>query len=81
MDPDVHVLSYNVGLTNAQVDPQASGMSTHFFKFTKELRNAIQRMFTRGADTPAEQARHVDAGTPGAPAQAERGNPSELLSL
>ena len=70
MDPDVHVLSYNVGLTNAQVDPQLSGMSPYFFKFTKELRNVIQRMFTRGADTPALDARSAGADTPSTPAHA-----------
>ena len=32
MEPDVHVLSYNVGPTNMQVGPQSSGMSNHFFK-------------------------------------------------
>ena len=39
MEPDVRVLSYNVGLTNAQVDPQASGMSKHVFKFTHGLKS------------------------------------------
>ena len=61
MDPDVHVLSYNVGLTNAQVDPDESGMPTRFFKFTSELRNAILMMFTRGAgaDEPSTPAHTV----------------------
>ena len=70
MDPDVHVLSYNVGLTNAQVDPQLSGMSPYFFKFTKELRNVIQMAFTRGADTPPLDARSAGADTPSTPAHA-----------
>ena len=61
MDPDVHVLNYNAGLTNAQVDPDGSGMSTHSFKLANELRHVIQRMFTRGAgaDTPGTPAHAV----------------------
>ena len=53
MDPHVHVLSYNVGLTNDQVDPDQQGQAAHFYKFTTQLRDVIQRMFTYGADTPA----------------------------
>ena len=34
MDPDVHVLGYNIGLTNAQVDPQGTGTSSYFYNFT-----------------------------------------------
>ena len=68
MEPDGRVLSYNVGLTNAQAGPQALGMSTHFFKFTQELRTVFRRMFTRGADTPPLDARSVGADTPSTPA-------------
>ena len=70
MDPDVHVLSCNVGLTNAQVDPHLAGKSIYFFKFTKELRNVIQRMFTHTADTPALDARSAGTDTPSTPAHA-----------
>ena len=66
MDPDVHVLSYNVGLLNAQVDPEGTGMSTYFYKFTTQLRDVIQRMFTRGADTPAADTHALDARSAGA---------------
>ena len=52
MHSDVHVVSYSVGLTNAQVDPEAQGTSMHFFKFTQELRTVIRGVFTGGADTP-----------------------------
>ena len=59
MKHDVHVISYNVGLTNAQVDSQ----STFLFKFTKELRSVIHRMFTCGADTPTSDARSARSDT------------------
>ena len=61
MEPDVHVASYNVGLTNPQVDPESSGI--HFFKFTKELRSVIHRMLTCGADTPTLDARSAGSDT------------------
>ena len=52
MPPHVHLLSYNVGLTNDQVDPEQS-MTSIFYKFTTQLKDVIQWMFTYGADTPA----------------------------
>ena len=66
MDPDVHVLSYNVGLTNDQVDPNAQGSKSIFYKFTTQLKDVIHRMFTRGADTPAADTHALDARSAGA---------------
>ena len=64
MDPDVHVLSYNVGLTNDQVDPNAQGSGSIFYKFTTQLKDVIHWMFTCGADMPAaeRQALHMRRG-------------------
>ena len=61
MKHDVQVISHNVGLTNAQVDPQTSG--TFLYKFTQELRNVIHRMFSCGADTPTPDARSARSDT------------------
>ena len=66
MEPDVHVLSYNVGLTNDQADPEKTDVSSVFYKFSTQLTNVIQRMFTRGADTPAADAHALDARSAGA---------------
>ena len=64
MEPDVHVLSYNVGLTNEQVGPEETGTSPRVLKFTKELRNVAQRMTAHGAGTPPLDARSAGADTP-----------------
>ena len=51
MDRDIHVLSYNIGLTNRQVHPAYAG--NFLYKKTKELKNVILTFFTSGADTSA----------------------------
>ena len=64
---DVHLLSYNVGLTSDQVDPdKEAGMSSTVYKFTTQLMDVIQRMFTGGADTPAAATHALGASSAGA---------------
>ena len=54
MEHEVNVLSYNLGLTSPQVDPDTQGQTLRFYKFTRNLRDVIRRIFTRGAETPAD---------------------------